>query len=175
MKRQEQNSMMHILIGIAIVFFMFSVVVLHTEKAYAVSAATGTNATITIFDDGEIIMDRGNNKTPDIEVRNLFNDTSNIYFYANYTNGTGSSMQAVGGSVCTIEFQSEATSNVGPFSMATNATTTLFEYNKSFPRNGTFSWNVTCNNPGAGVGPVAATDTFRIFGELIFRLYPFRC
>ena len=93
MKRQEQNSMVHILIGIAMVFFMFSVVVLYTENAHAVSIGKGTNASVTIFDDGELIVDRGNNKTPDIEVRNLFNDTSNIYFYANYTNATGSSMQ----------------------------------------------------------------------------------
>ena len=159
---------------IALVFTLF--ILLFTAAQYlvektgsgltgAVTYATKTsaNSTLVLFDQG----DQENTTTrfgPLLEVNNLFNDTSNVFFFANLTNGTGQNVVTAAGSACGIQFSADAGGNTGPFTMNTNTQLNLFEYNRSFPRNGTFSWNVTCQNTAAGIGPLNATDSVRIFG-----------
>lgn len=165
---RTQNKMLdmnHLLVTVAFVFFISVGIMLSAQETSAVNTGEGTNATLRLFDDGDRDMGApGSNKTPYLEVNNLFNDTSNVYFYANYTNGTGAHMTSISGTTCSIEFGSEAGGNTGPFSMINNATLALFEYNRSFPRNGTFAWNVTCGNTVAGTANITVYDSVRIFG-----------
>ncbi len=126
----------------------------------------GVNATVQLFDSGDFDNSSG---TPTagpfaLQTKTLLNGTDNVNFYSNFTNATSSSMVGVAGSQCDIEFESGIGSvDRGPFSMAANTELSLFEYNKSFPNNGTFMYNVTCSNTNAGVGPISASDEFRIF------------
>src|SRR3989338_5892000 len=161
----KMRDMNHLLVTVAFVFFIIIGIMLSVEEARAVNTGEGTNATLKLFDDGDIVPNTASNvKIPGLEINNLFNDTSNVYFYANYTNGTGSHMTPTPGTSCSIEFGSEAGGNRGPFSMVSNATLALFEYNRSFPRNGTFAWNVTCGNTAAGTANISVYDSVRIFG-----------
>src|SRR3989338_3698378 len=161
----KMRDMNHLLVTVAFVFFIIIGIMLSVEEARAVNTGERTNATLRLFDDGDIVPNTASNvKIPGLEINNLFNDTSNVYFYANYTNGTGSHMTPIGGTTCNIEFGSEAGGNRGPFSMTNNATLALFEYNRSFPRNGTFAWNVTCGNTVAGTANITVYDSVRIFG-----------
>ncbi|PIN80015.1 hypothetical protein COV16_01575 [Candidatus Woesearchaeota archaeon CG10_big_fil_rev_8_21_14_0_10_34_8] len=171
MKQQysTKRAAYQLCIIVAIIFILvFSAMVL-TEKTGkkltgAVIGVTGTNASMILFDDGDKVIADDGSFGGGLEVNNLFNDTSNVYFYANFTNGTGSSMQIVPSSDCQIQFESSAGGNAGPFTMIGNVTLNVFEYNRSFPNNGTYWWNVTCSNTNAGVGPVTAYDSVRIFG-----------
>lgn len=127
-----------------------------------VSNTTG-NSSLVLFDDGDRDRNAGG-KVSYLEVNNLFNETSNIYFFANLTNLTGFAMSSASGSSCAIEFETGAGGNTGPFAMVFNSSIGMFEYNRSFPGNGTFIWNATCSNGNAGIGSVRAYDTVRIFG-----------
>ena len=161
----KMRNMNLLLATVVFVFFIIIALMLSAEEAGAVNTGEGTNATLRLFDDGDIVPNTASNvKIPGLEINNLFNDTSNVYFYANYTNGTGSHMTPTPGTSCSIEFGSEAGGNRGPFSMINNATLALFEYNRSFPRNGTFAWNVTCGNTVAGTANITMYDSVRIFG-----------
>jgi len=62
-----------------------------------------------------------------------------IKFFANYTNSSGN---YISGANCTINFTE------GRYNMTWNATSSLFEYNRSFSTGGVFNWNVTCNKTG---------------------------
>ncbi|MBI5003230.1 right-handed parallel beta-helix repeat-containing protein [Candidatus Woesearchaeota archaeon] len=161
----KMRNMNHLLATVVFVFFIVIGIMLSVQEAGAVNTGLGTNATLKLFDDGDIVPNTASNvKIPGLEINNLFNDTSNVYFYANYTNGTGSHMTPTPGTICNIEFTSEAGGNTGPFTMVSNATLQLFEYNRSFQGNGTFAWNVTCGNTVAGTANVTVYDNVRIFG-----------
>ena len=87
--KERNRTWYQLLIVVTLVFILFFSSIFLVEKTGrhllgAVTYGTGTNATLTLYDDGDSIK----NATaiiPDIEVNNLFNDTSNVYFYANYT------------------------------------------------------------------------------------------
>ncbi len=165
-QRMQLYEIYHISIVVAILFLLFISAIYLTEKTGrnltgAVIGKTGTNASLTLFDDGDI---RPNTFTGDIEINTLFNDTSNVYFYANYTNGTGQAVPA-SGTTCNIEYAADAGGNRGPFAMSRNATLSIFQYNRSYPQNGTFAWNVTCQNPTIGTATLIAYDSVRIFGR----------
>ncbi|MBI5072355.1 right-handed parallel beta-helix repeat-containing protein, partial [Candidatus Woesearchaeota archaeon] len=152
-------------LAVALIFFFIFMVMNIMPRAEAVKSLTGANASLTLFDDGDRDWElTGTNKSPGLEVNRLFNDTTNVYFYANFTNGTGQSMIPIGGTACAIEFAADAGGNKGPFAMSNNNTLNLLEYNRSFPRNGTFAWNVTCQNTAAGVANITLYDNVRIFG-----------
>jgi len=166
---QRNRTWYQLSIVVAFVFILFFSSIVLVEKTGqhllgAVIQTSGTNATLTLFDEGDSIKTAAA-VIPDIEVNNLFNGTSNVYFYANYTNSTGQSMIAVSGTACAIEFEAGAVGQAGPFAMIANTTFGVWEYNRSFANNGTFMWNVTCENPTAGTQKLTAYDSVRIFSQ----------
>ncbi len=172
--KEHQKTWYQLSIVVAFIFVLFFSSIFLVEKTGqhllgAVTYATGTNATITLSDDGDSIK-TATSIVADIEINNLFNDTSNVYFYANYTNSTGQSMIGVSGTACAIEFEAGAAGQTGPFAMIENTTLNVWEYNRSFANNGTFVWNVTCSNTDAGTATVRAYDSVRIFGDSCFVL-----
>ncbi|MBN2095503.1 MAG: hypothetical protein JW727_05625, partial [Candidatus Aenigmarchaeota archaeon] len=66
-----------------------------------------------------------------------------VTFYANYTNLTSGDAISGAGVYCNITFNVSGgwTESV---EMGFNATSSLYEYNRSFSTNGTFDWNVSC-------------------------------
>ncbi len=160
----RMREMYQLFLTVGCIFFIVIGLMLSAQQAAAVNTGLGTNATLLLFDDGDRKNVLDNNRSPGLEVNNLFNDTSNVYFYADYRNGTGLSMQSVGGTSCRIEFMSEAGGDRGPFTMANNVTLDMFEYNRSFKENGTFAWNATCGNTVAGTANITVFDSVRIFG-----------
>lgn len=80
-----------------------------------------------------------------------------VRFFANYTKKTDGS--PVTGANCTINF----TDSNGI--MVYNATTALYEYNRSFATNGTFDWNVTCS--AAGAQTLTTNDTVFISADVV--------
>lgn len=164
-KQSQLHEICKLALALALLFFLLFLSMNLLPDVKAVTSSSGTNATITLFDDGD--RDRealGSNKTPGTEINRLFNDTTNVYFYANYTNGTGQSMVPNIDTSCVIEFDIAAGGNRGPFTMNVNSSLNLFEYNRSFPRNGTFYWNATCSNSRAGTASLQVRDAVRIFG-----------
>ncbi len=164
MMQQRKTDAIHICVSVALIFILFLGIMLFAEKAKAATGISGVNATLMLMDDGDAIRGTDGNITVGFEVNVVYNDTSNVYFYANYTNGTGQSVVNSTGTTCAIEFAVDAGGNSGPFAMAENITLNLFEYNRSFPRNGTFGWNVTCANANIGTASMSARDSVRIFG-----------
>jgi len=110
--------------------------------------SAGVNANLTIWDDTD---PEGGSQTK--------YSGNQIKFYANYTNKT--SGQSINGSgvYCNISFN--VTPN-GPFGMTFNASSLLYEYNRSFSSSGTFNWNVTCNSSVQGYEGLNVTDTVTI-------------
>jgi len=92
---------------------------------------------------------------------NVWDDTDNavkfinqdVRFYANYTNSTSGA--AITGATCTADF-TDTTNNA----MTYNATTTLYEYSRTFGSDGTFNWNATCAK--AGFVTLTANDNVTI-------------
>jgi parallel beta-helix repeat protein len=168
---EAKRVIYQLLIMIGFVFMLsFASMYLINETGKGLTAAvihaddSSNNASLILYDSGDLDNTSGTPK-PGLEIHNLFNDTSNVFFYANFTNFTGDSAVALTGSACDIEFESATqAADTGPFAMANNADLDLFEYNKSFPTNGTFTYNVTCSNTDAGIGPILTRDQVRIFG-----------
>ncbi|MFA6889195.1 MAG: right-handed parallel beta-helix repeat-containing protein, partial [Candidatus Woesearchaeota archaeon] len=168
--KERNRTWYQLSIVVTFIFLLFFSSIFLVEKTGkhvlgAVVGNSGTNASLTLFDDGEVrksTLGSGDVVFGEIlEVHNLYNDTSNVYFYANYTNGTGDSMMSIAGTECKINF---GIPNIGPFGMIANTTLNVFEYNRSFANNGTFQWNVTCSNPTAGTEMLIGSDSVRIFG-----------
>lgn len=84
----------------------------------------GENSQLNIWDDTDV----------------LTNPSSNIKFYANYTNVTSGVI--ITGATCNIVF------NDSSASMIYNSTSTLYEYNRSFTSFGVYFYNITCSASG---------------------------
>ncbi|MBD3249873.1 S8 family serine peptidase, partial [Candidatus Woesearchaeota archaeon] len=95
--------------------------------------ASAATANLTIWDETDNTV-----KAPDEQIR----------FFANYTNSTGE----IEGANCTINFNSSLNNNMG-----WNATSRLYEYNRSFSSTGMYGWNATCNK--TGYDTLTASDT----------------
>jgi len=103
--------------------------------------ATSVTANLTIWDETDSGM-------PYADQTKYANEQ--VKFYANYTNSSGEITDAD----CVINFTDSSDS------MAWNATTKLYEYNRSFSNNGILSWNATCNK--TGYNTLTANDTVNI-------------
>ena len=64
-----------------------------------------------------------------------------VRFYANYTNITGDYIEAAN---CTVWFNDTLVWS----NMTWNASSSLYEYNRSFNTAGSYDWNVSCNKTG---------------------------
>ncbi len=165
-ERNRTGYQLSIVVAFTFLMFLSSIFLVERTGMHLVGAvvlASGTNATLTLYDDGDSIK-TATTIVPYIEVNNLFK-ARNIYFYANYTNGTGQSMVGVSGASCSIEFEAGAGGSTGPFSMIENSSLSIWEYNRSIANDGTFSWNVTCQNPSGGTQTLRAYDSVRIFSS----------
>jgi outer membrane protein assembly factor BamB len=101
---------------------------LEFDVSHFTGYAIGTNSTLTIFDETD---PEGGSQTK--------YPGDQVIFFANYTNATG----PIDGADCNVSF---ADSLDNP--MNWNASSYLYEYNRSFISAGTFDWNVTCNKTG---------------------------
>ncbi|MFP4523686.1 MAG: DUF2341 domain-containing protein, partial [Candidatus Woesearchaeota archaeon] len=81
-----------------------------------------------------------------------------VSFFANYSNTT--SNEPLNGSGVFCEFREDSSGSwSSPVNMSYNGTSELYEYNKSFSNNGSFTFNVSCYN-GLGVSNLSLTDSF---------------
>jgi len=97
------------------------------------SIGAGENARLFVWDDND----------PEGGSKNL-GENVQITFYANYSNKTDNSpITAAMGADCNVSFS--ATPN-GPHAMSYNATSSLWEYNRTFSSGGLYYWNVTCSD-----------------------------
>ncbi|ODS42631.1 MAG: hypothetical protein MSIBF_04835 [Candidatus Altiarchaeales archaeon IMC4] len=110
-------------------------------------AAIGTT-NMTIWDETDSGMPYGN--------QTKYQDEQ-VVFFANYTNST----QTIQGANCAIGFQG------GSYNMVWNASSRLYEYNRSFSLGGTYEWNVTCNGSALGYETLNANDSVSIFSDRI--------
>jgi len=112
---------------------------------------TGVNANMTIWDASD---PQGGS------VQKFFGMQTK--FYANYTNK--SSGIAVIGIACNITF-ANSTSTIGTGIMSYNASSKLYEYNRSFSAYGFYLWNVTCNATSQGYELLKASDNIKIYNN----------
>ena len=98
----------------------------------------------------------------------IYDDTDNLLirvdeqltFYANYTNITSAS--SINGTNTYCEFRENSSGSfVLEGNMTFNTTTGLYEYNKTFSSNGTFTFNVSCFND-LGYANLSSVDTFDV-------------
>ena len=83
-----------------------------------------------------------------------------IRFYANFSNITDS--QPIQGSGAYCQISSNYTGWTAPVSMTYNATSSLYEYNRSFANAGNFTFNVTCNGTNLGFAVLNLSDNLNI-------------
>ncbi len=112
----------------------------------AYTSAEGTN--LTIWDDTDSLTRYKNQK---------------VNFYANYTNATDGS--PINGTGVYCEFTEDSSGSWSAVvNMTFNATSGIYEYNKTFNVNGTFNFDVSCFN-NLGYANLVLTDTFFITGN----------
>jgi len=113
---------------------------LEFDVSHFTGYAIGSNASLTIWDETD---PEGGSQTK--------YPGDQVIFFANYTNATG----PIDGADCNVSF---ADSLDNP--MNWNASSYLYEYNRSFVSAGTFDWNVICNK--TGFDTLTANDTVLI-------------
>lgn len=92
-----------------------------------------------------------------------------VGFFANYTNTTDGS--AINGSNVNCSIRFNISGWTAYLNMSFNATSMLYEYNRSLPSNGTYEWNVVCNGTPLGYEALNATDNITIGVDFILEDY----
>ena len=109
------------------------------------AGGAGYDANLTIWDQNDTGLPFGD----------LAAETNQqIYFYSNYTNSS-SGVVIVG--ECNVSFNDTMGSF---FNMSYNATSLVYEYNRTFNTSGSYTWNVSCEN--ATYDNLNANDTITI-------------
>ncbi len=102
--------------------------------------ASGPGTNLTVWDDTDTLTRYADEQ---------------VYFFANYSNSTSNA--PITGASCNVTFQ---LAPAGPFAMAYNATSTFYEYNRTFSASGVSDWDVNCS--AAGYANLKANDTVTI-------------
>lgn len=128
-------------IGLAVLTIIFLAA---SAVVVATSSGSSQNASLTIFDS--------------TDSENRFSNINTI-FTANYTNSSGSPLNAsIGTGNCTVEFNLSSTfSGLSP--MAFNTSTLVWDYNRSFNVKGNFFFRSNCTST---FGNVTLSDNFTI-------------
>ena len=108
--------------------------------AYNLASVNGSTANLTIWDSTD-------SETGFIDKQ--------INFYANYTNKTSGA--AITGASCNITFSD------GLQNMVWNATSQLYEYNRTFSTSGLKEYNVTCNH--TNYESLTTNDNINVYGQ----------
>jgi len=115
------------------------------------SYTTGLNANMTIWDEsdpqGGSILKHMNNS---------------VKFFANYTNKTSGT--PITAAVCNISFNGTPGNSA---LMTYNATSHLYEYNRSFSNFGYYIWNVSCNGSSQRYERLFTSDSITIYSDAI--------
>ena len=123
------------------------------------SYTTGLNSNMSIWDES------------DIKGGNIYKRINNsVKFFANYTNKT--SGLPIIGATCNISFSGVPSSNA---LMTYNASSYLYEYNRSFNISGDYTWNVSCNGSSQKYEALFLTDGITIYNAAnvtIATIYP---
>ena len=109
--------------------------------------SSGVNSNLTIWDE----TDQGMQYAGLSKYVN-----SSISFFANYTNSTSGAPVTGGGTACTINFSG------GGAAMSYNATKLLYEYNRSFAAEGTYTFNITCDGSSLSYEPLNTSDSLSL-------------
>lgn len=113
----------------------------------ALSSGTNGNANLTIYDEIDLNGDL-------VKISNTA-----LFFFANYTNSSGSRLnQTVGNSVCRIAFNFNSSYDALT-NMTYNISTAFWQYNRTFNYKGTHYFQVNCTSI---YGNVTLNDTFVI-------------
>ena len=123
------------------------------------SYITGINANMMIWDEsdpqGGNILKRINNS---------------VKFFANYTNKTSGA--PINGAACNVSFSTIPGSSA---LMNYNASSQLYEYNRTFNISGSYTWNVSCNGSVQKYERLFLTDSITIYSNAtvsIITIYP---
>ncbi|RLJ04174.1 MAG: hypothetical protein DRP18_05030, partial [Candidatus Aenigmatarchaeota archaeon] len=145
---------------LTVLFLLVSVSLISVQKSTAFLIRPFANSTFSA-DTNLTIWDETDQGMPYADQTKYPNQ--NITFFANYTN---SSSDPVKGSDVSCEIQFNA-SPYGPFNMTYNSSSSLYEYNRSFPSPGIYSWNVTCNN-SQGYENLTTEDTVLVSSPIYY-------
>ncbi|MFQ5621350.1 MAG: hypothetical protein ACE5FT_05910, partial [Candidatus Nanoarchaeia archaeon] len=102
----------------------------------------GENSSLAVFDSNDTRVSSNANEP--------------VHFFANYTNATNIAITEAG-TFCNITVDNTAVQT-----MTFNATSQLYEFNRTFASNASLDWNVTCASPSHGL--LFANDTLVVDG-----------
>jgi hypothetical protein len=148
-------------IGAYVFYFLIAVVlILFAEHTFATQSGTSANATLIIWTIGTANSQNLTYGENNVAWTGYKTESHwNFYFYANYTNSSGSVINASNGNGnCTIRFNE--TGIYSSFSnMTYNSTSFLWQFNRSFSYKGNLSFNINCTS---SFGNISLNDSFWI-------------
>ena len=127
-----------------------------SQYVSATNSTNNGNASLSVFDDADS-YERYTYCSEYCVQKNKYESDWNTYFFANFTNQTSGAVISNGN--CSIRFNE--TGSYGAWqNMTYNGTSYFYGYNRSFTRDGNFTWQVNCN--ATSYGELNASDNFFI-------------